>query len=73
MGSEMCIRDSPYTVPRTIAGIIGNQVRILSDPVTVSGKQTTLGHCESEKAWCAATRKSGNLLCVVWIGIFRRK
>lgn len=48
-------------------------MEILSDLVTVSGERTTEYHCESEKVWRAATRKSGNLLYMVWIGIFHRK
>ena len=40
-------------------------MQIPSDLVTVIGEQATRCHCASEKAWRAATRKSGNLLCVV--------
>jgi len=53
--------------------IIGNQVKILSDPVTVNEQPAVTCHCQSEKARQALTHKPGDLLDLVWIGIFRRK
>lgn len=54
-------------------GIIGNRVKIPSDPVTVSDERAAVCHCESEKARPVWKREPGNLLYMVWIGIFRRK
>lgn len=53
--------------------IIGNQVEILSDPVTVSEESAANAIAKARRRGGAMMRKPGNLLGVVWIGIFRRK